>query len=209
MKKLCLALLSLCLLSTGTSAWSADINNVDKSATSLLARDIKEFRSSLKQISRSGQLLLNEYNRSNLQILEFGDFINRYIDGKSVPDEDTLYPYGFQNFGNTGVVQGPPLPPRPQWVTYYCDVLQKLIPLAKDELADIIASPLLTGDAAAFADAKAAMAKLTAAGQQLDQVRAGADKNASQHIVADIMDDVGQLDLTTKSLIRQRILPKK
>lgn len=168
-----------------------------------ITRELHELRNSLKEIRRDARSLLDEYNRSDVRILEFGDFMNQYLDDKPVPFQEQLYQYGMGNYGNTGIVQGPPLPPRKDWVNHYLDSIQKVTALAKQEMNDVVAA-FPEGSNGLAATCSGLITQLAAAGEKLESLRdAQGDKKLCQQLVGELIDNISQLDLSAKKMVRE------
>lgn len=170
------------------------------------ARELQEFRRAIREIERNGQSLLNEYHRSNLRILEFGEFINQYLDNKTVPAQEQLYPYGMQNFGNTGVVEGPPLPPRQEWVKHYSNNITELTGLARNELSDVLKVLPKSDLSDRSNNLMDALAKSAA---QLQSLVDGDDAAARDNAIAEINDICAELELSAKRMVRDHMIPRK
>ncbi len=70
----------------------------------------RQIHHAVARLKKATKELQQEFNRTDLKILEYDDYINQYIDDKHVAYDEQLYPYGFQNIGNTSVTGGKPLP---------------------------------------------------------------------------------------------------
>lgn len=171
-----------------------------------ITAELQEFRHSIKEIRRNAQSLMSEFNRSDMRILEFGDFINQYIDDKPQPFQEQLYPYGFQNIGNTGTTQSIPLPPRKEWVKHYRDNVKELSKLANTELADVLAH----ADKSDLVDkSNDLMQDLIKTSAELDAVTEGSDEKARQHAIVEIIDDATELEVNVKRLVREAMRTAK
>lgn len=188
---------SALLLLHAQSAMAADTES-DRD----LARELGEFRGSIKEIKRAANRLSDEFNRSNLQILEYDQFMNDYINDKPVPDEDSLYQFGGLGGGNTGTVQGPPLPPRPQWVQKYEGDITELSSLVKSELSDVFR---ILGAQTDVTGCQAQLNLLIDGAGKVSKISASDNKTVVAPLVADLLDDASQLDLSVKRIVRQRL----
>lgn len=169
-----------------------------------MLRELKELYHSLEQLQKNAKGLLTEYNRADVRILEFGDFIENYMDDKPVPFQESLYPYGFQNFGNTGTVQGPPLPPRKQWVEHYFSNIKELLALSKSELNDVFTAAAGSLSKDDSTQCNKLMGDLSDAVNMLEKLTAQdkPDKDALRKTISNLIDDARLLQLTTKKSVR-------
>lgn len=169
-----------------------------------ILRELKDLYHSLGQLQKNARGLSEEYNRSDVRILEYGDFIEEYIDDKPVPFQESLYPYGFQNMGNTGTVQGPPLPPRKQWVEHYMGNLKELLSLVKNELNDVFGVAASVVDKEESDQCNKLLSDLSDAISTLEKMTAldKPDKATLQKTISHIIDDAHLLQLTTKKAVR-------
>lgn len=118
-----------------SAAVSADAGKgFDKATLNQLATDLHQIHTTVAKIKRASLELKAEFNRTNLQIVTFDEYINKYIDGKPVPYDEQLYPYGFQNIGNTSTTAGAPLPPRKSYIAHQTDLLSSLTELMQQEI---------------------------------------------------------------------------
>lgn len=182
----------------------------DPSAKKQVLHELKDVHHAMGQIQKNAKGLLAEYNRSDVRILEFGDFIEDYMDDKPVQFQESLYPYGFQNFGNTGTVQGPPLPPRKQWVQHYLNNMKELLTLSQSELKDVFiaAADYLSKDDSA--QCNKLMDDLSGAIDKVEKLTAldKPDKDELKKTISNIIDDAKLLQLTAKKSVRAIALRK-
>lgn len=99
-----------------------------------LAHSFHQIHVSANRLKRICKSINDEFNRTSLKILTFDEYINQYIDGKPVAYNEQLYPYGFQNIGNTSTTAGDPLPPRREYVTHFVTEAKSLTSLIKEEI---------------------------------------------------------------------------
>ena len=91
----------------------------DTAALNSLAHAFHQIHVSAYKMKKVCHSISEEFNRTSLKILTFDEYINQYIDGKPVAYNEQLYPYGFQNIGNTSTTAGDPLPPRREYVNHF------------------------------------------------------------------------------------------
>lgn len=186
------------------SSSSKKDSSSEPSSRKQILHELKDVHHAMGQIQKNANGLLAEYNRSDLRIFEYGDFIENYMDDKPVPFQESLYPYGFQNFGNTGTVQGPPLPPRKQWVQHYMSNMKELLALAQSELKDVfsVAGDFLSKDDSAQCDRL--MGDLKSAIEKVERLTAldKPDKGELKKTISNIIDDAHLLQLTAKKSVR-------
>ncbi len=182
--------------SSGSNASPVDLKTIK--------RELSELRSSLHELKRDAKSLLAEFQREDTRILEFGDFINDYIDDKPTPYQEQLYPYGFQNIGNTGTTTVP-LPPRKEWVAHYSDALKKLTRLTEKEFSDVIAHLGTSISSESASECRAQMGRLVSSTETVSTLNEKSDVAQCQKIIAEILDEIAQLELCTKRLVRQRV----
>ncbi|HEY9788701.1 MAG TPA: hypothetical protein V6D17_25155 [Candidatus Obscuribacterales bacterium] len=124
-------------LTIGEAAAKADAPSAVSTNWQQIVNDFHHLRQTLRRLRGLAGDLLGEFNRTQLQILEYEDYLAKYVDGTEKYSEQ-LYPYGFQNIGNTDVQQGPPLPPRRKWVDHYMDQLQDIVAFVRTDTKDAI-----------------------------------------------------------------------
>ncbi len=103
-----------------------------------LAGKLSQIHHMVARLKKAAKELEQEFNRTDLRILEYDDYINQYIDDKPVAYDEQLYPYGFQNIGNTSVTGGKPLPPRKSYVDYSSGQLEDLAKMIGQEAAELL-----------------------------------------------------------------------
>lgn len=131
------------------NAADADIKQADSSKSTInrdealqlnkLADVRRQLHHTLSRIKKAASELQNEFNRSEIRIVEYDEYINKYIDGKPVPYDEQLYPYGFQNIGNTSTTAGNPLPARKLWVDSYVNQIDSLVLITKNDIEQVLA----------------------------------------------------------------------
>ncbi|HIA54705.1 MAG TPA: hypothetical protein EYN91_21915 [Candidatus Melainabacteria bacterium] len=136
-----------------------------------LAGKLRQIHHTVARLKKAAKELQQEFNRTDLKILEYDDYINQYIDDKPVAYDEQLYPYGFQNIGNTSVTGGKPLPPRKSYVDYSAGQLEDLIKMIGQDTSAVLSdfSNIMTESKIAnnFADAAAASKDLEKLSAQL------------------------------------------
>jgi len=165
-----------------------------------LSQELKELRHSLAELKHAAKSLLGEFQRVDVRILEFGDFINDYIDDKPVPYQEQLYPYGFQNMGNTGT-RTVPLAPRKEWVEHYSSTVSNLIALTESELSDLL--PDLSSDVST--ECSSLMTRLKATGESIKGFTETSSKDNCQKTIADLHDEISNLELFAKRVVRKML----
>lgn len=103
-----------------------------------LAGKLRQIHHTVARLKKAANELQQEFNRTDLKILEYDDYINQYIDDKPVAYDEQLYPYGFQNIGNTSVTGGKPLPPRKSFVDYSAGQLEDLIKMIRQDTSTVL-----------------------------------------------------------------------
>lgn len=167
---------------------------------------LSDLHDTLKHLKHAATNLIGEMNRSEMKILEYDDYINQYMDDKPVKYNEQLYPYGFQNIGNTSTVETP-MQPRKKWVDYYVGQLGSLLGIAQNEVKNVLANPAAAGVSKDLADRM--NSNLSALQGHVANVQrlAGADsdkydKDAIQAEAAAIRDEGGDIDTCSRKLYR-------
>lgn len=104
-----------------------------------IADQLRQIHHTAARLKKTAKELLQEFNRTDLKILEYDDYINKYIDDKPVAYDEQLYPYGFQNIGNTSVTGGKPLPARKSYVDYSVGQIEDLTKMLGQEAGIVLA----------------------------------------------------------------------
>ncbi len=169
-----------------------------------LSQKLTDLHDTIKHLKHASKNLIGEMNRTEMKILEYDDYINQYIDDKPVQYSEQLYPYGFQNIGNTSTVDTP-MQPRKKWVDYYVGQLGTLMSIAKTEVQSVLDSPdvssvssdltsRIKSNMSAIRDHLAKLTKLTSVDKY--------DNDAIQTEAAAIRDEGGDIDLCSRKLYR-------
>lgn len=183
---------------------SASTNKTDYSGLPQLSQQLTDLHDTMKHLKHAATNLMGEMNRSEMKILEYDDYINQYVDDKPVEYNEQLYPYGFQNIGNTSTIETP-MQPRKKWVDYYVGQLGSLIGIARTEVQTVLENQAVS---AASSDLTARMkTNMSALLDHFAKVTklAGADtydKDAIQAESAAIRDEGGDIDLCSRKLYR-------
>lgn len=187
---------------TGSSDEGA--SKVDAGALPTLSQNLTELHDTVKHLKHAATNLIGEMSRTELKILEYDDYINQYVDDKPVAYNEQLYPYGFQNIGNTSTTQGAPMKPRKKWVDYYVKQLADHISSAQDWAKRITAQPIvatqgdladrMTSTISALQGHLATMKQLTDT-QDYDKVKIQSEAQA-------IRDEGGDIDMCSRKLYR-------
>ncbi|MBC7997887.1 MAG: hypothetical protein IAF58_08085 [Leptolyngbya sp.] len=122
-----------------TDSSKSNISRDEALHLSKLADVRRQLHHTLARVKKASSELQNEFNRSDIRIVEYDEYINKYIDGKPVPFDEQLYPYGFQNIGNTSTTAGTPLPARKLWVDSYVNQIDSLVSIIKNDIEQVLA----------------------------------------------------------------------
>lgn len=168
------------------------------------AQELHQTRDTIKRIRKSLTETRSEFNRKQLQILEYDDFINNYIDGVPQQYQESLYPFGMQNIGNTGVTEGKPLPPRKQWVDHYVTQLDSLLSMLSPEVEQLKALGSRVSAVETVDDLKSAVVQLTSLQSKLktQTAKSAYDSEEIQQTIAAMLDETSLLDLQLKKTAR-------
>lgn len=171
-----------------------------------LSQMLTDLHDTIKHLKHAATNLIGEMNRSEMKILEYDDYINQYVDDKPVQYNEQLYPYGFQNIGNTSTVETP-MQPRKKWVDYYVEQMGKLLGIAQSEVKSVLGNSAAAGVSKDLADRL--NSNLSALQGHVANVQklAGADadkydKDAIQTEAAAIRDESGDIDMCSRKLYR-------
>jgi len=173
-----------------------------------LAGKLRQIHHTVARLKKAAKELQQEFNRTDLKILEYDDYINQYIDDKPVAYDEQLYPYGFQNIGNTSVTGGKPLPPRKSYVEYSAGQLEDLIKLIGQEsaavLSDFSAESAVSRIADGIASATAASKELEELSGQLVLLTGGPPYNKDEVISCSnrILNSANKTDQLLKELFK-------
>ena len=121
---------------TDLSRVNAQKQQPDTATLNSLAHTFHQIHVSANKMKKVCQSISDEFNRTSLKILTFDEYINQYIDGKPVAYNEQLYPYGFQNIGNTSTTAGTPLPPRREYVSHFVTESNSLLTLISQKIDD-------------------------------------------------------------------------
>lgn len=193
------------------SASSSAGNKLDKAALNKFATNLHQIHSTVAKIKRASQELNNEFNRTSLQIITFDEYINKYIDGKQVPYDEQLYPYGFQNIGNTSTTAGAPLPPRKNYIEHSADQMNSLCELLQQEIDNASALIDSAGSDSSLARMKDSLAK--AKSTLTDRIKVMTalslkepyDKDAIGNTATVLTTELAELDTTCKLLFKMAL----
>ncbi len=173
-----------------------------------IADGLRQIHHTVARLKKTARELQQEFNRTDLKILEYDDYINQYIDDKPVAYNEQLYPYGFQNIGNTSVTEGKPLPPRKSYVDYSVGQIEDLTKMIGQEAGVVLGECTTEGAAAKAVEATASVtASLDDIAKLRDQlVTLTKDTNYKKDEIIScsngIVDDVSKLDSSLKALFK-------
>lgn len=190
--------------SSGKQSRSSSKSTAQSQSLPQLSHKLTELHDTVKHLKHAATNLIGEMNRTEMKILEYDDYINQYIDDKPVKYSEQLYPYGFQNIGNTSTVEAP-MQPRKKWVDYYVGQLGDLMNIAQTEVQSVLDSPAVGSapvdltsriqtNMSAIRDHLAKLTKLTSVDKY--------DNDAIQTEAAAIRDEGGDIDLCSRKLYR-------
>ena len=182
-----------------TDKGGANLQNLNS-----LAHTFHQIHVSANRVMKICKSINEEFNRTSLKILTFDEYINQYIDGKPVAYNEQLYPYGFQNIGNTSTTAGDPLPPRREYVTHFVTEAKSLTSLMEVEI-DSSVNALNAGKfdnsvTAMSRSLKDASASLAVSMKTLDDLtmKASYDKDAVINACSELSTKLSELDSACK-----------
>lgn len=196
------------LADTPPSASSSAGTKIDKATLNKFATNLHQIHATVAKIKRASQELNNEFNRTSLQIVTFDEYINKYIDGKPVPYDEQLYPYGFQNIGNTSTTAGAPLPPRKSYIEHSAEQMNSLSDLLQQEIDNISALIDSSGGDSSLSKMKDSLAKAKSAlSDRIKEMTALSqkepyDKDAIGNAATVLTTELTELDTTCKLVFK-------
>lgn len=186
-----------------TAKGSADVQNLNS-----LAHTFHQIHVSANRLMKICKSINEEFNRTSLKILTFDEYINQYIDGKPVAYNEQLYPYGFQNIGNTSTTAGDPLPPRREYVTHFVTEAKGLTSLINEEIDNsvdaLIAGKFENPIAAMSRSLKDANASIAGSMKTLDDLTSkdSYNKDAVISACSELSTKLSELDSACKLTIK-------
>lgn len=190
-------------------------NKFDKAGLTALATSLHQVHRTLLKLRRTNEELNSEFNRTSLQIVTFDEYINKYIDGKPVPYDEQLYPYGFQNIGNTSTTTGAPMPPRKDYVTHCADQNSSLSNLLGQELDSTVSLVSTATSDSSINDMLSSLkkAKLSISSQikSLDELcdKEPYDKGSILKLISAINLECTELDTTLKLTFKMALATER
>lgn len=181
------------------------VSGSSSSSLPQLSQTLTDLHDTIKHLKHAATNLIGEMNRTEMKILEYDDYINQYVDDKPVQYNEQLYPYGFQNIGNTSTVETP-MQPRKKWVQYYVQQMGTLLGIAQNEVQSVLSNPAAAGVPSDLSDRmKANVTALqghVANVTKLASVSDNYDKAAIQTESEAIRDEGGDIDMCSRKLYR-------